>query len=149
MLDKNSRLQPNAEEVAAKVIDGEAIIINLSDGTYYSMDGVGGFIWENLEAERSLDDVALALTSRYDVSQERAWADLERLAQELLRENLVTLSKDGTQRAVDQALPDRQRLPYSAPALNIYRDMAHLLALDPPAVGFQEIAWKDPSEPTG
>ena len=35
------RFRVNTEEVAAKVIDGEAIIINLTTGVYYSMDGVG------------------------------------------------------------------------------------------------------------
>ena len=40
-----SRLKPNEEEVAAKVLDGEAILINLSNGAYYSTDKRGAFIW--------------------------------------------------------------------------------------------------------
>jgi len=42
MLKPESSLRPNEEEVASKVMDGEAILINLSNGIYYSMDKVGG-----------------------------------------------------------------------------------------------------------
>ncbi len=46
MLTLNDRLRPREEEVASKVIDGEAIIINLANGVYYSMDKVGALVWE-------------------------------------------------------------------------------------------------------
>jgi hypothetical protein len=148
MLDKDSRLQPNVEEVAAKVMDGEAILIKLSDGTYYSMDGVGGFVWETLEANHSLAEVTAAVAARYDVTREQAWADLERLAQELVRENLVKVSNHTGRPPGQLGQPSQTGLSYSTPVLNTYRDMADLLALDPPAVGFEEIAWKDPDAPT-
>ena len=146
MLDKDSRLQPNSDEVAAKVMDGEAILIKLSDGTYYSMDGVGGFVWETLEANLSLAEVTSAVVARYKVSQEQAWEDLQRLAQDLIREDLVKVSRNTAPVSGQQKQPSPTSLPYSAPVLNTYRDMAHLLALDPPAVGFAEIAWRDPDD---
>ena len=34
-------LKPNSDGVASKIVDGEAILINLSNGMYYSMDAVG------------------------------------------------------------------------------------------------------------
>ena len=43
--DTDTHLVPNVAEVAAKVMDGEAILINLANGMYYSMDGAGGFLW--------------------------------------------------------------------------------------------------------
>jgi Coenzyme PQQ synthesis protein D (PqqD) len=84
MLTLQSRLRPNEQEVAAKVMDGEAIIINLANGIYYSMDKVGALIWEALAAAHSLEEVILAIIARYDVSREQAQADVERLAAELL-----------------------------------------------------------------
>src|SRR5215510_11576973 len=94
MLTLQQRLSPY-EEVAAKVIDGEAIIINLANGIYYSMDKVGGLIWEMLAETHSLEEVTTALTARYDVSSEQAQADVERLAAELVQENLLLLANDG------------------------------------------------------
>ncbi len=34
------------------------------------------------------------------------------------------------------------RLPYTAPTLEIFRDMQDLLALDPPMAGLSDIPWK-------
>jgi hypothetical protein len=146
MLTPQSRLRPNEQEVAAKVIDGEAIIINLANGIYYSMDKVGGSIWEMLAGAYSLEEVTTAIIARYDVSSEQAQTDVERLAAELLQENLLLIANDGggQEKIVEQE--SQQKLPYEAPILNTYRDMGDLLALDPPTPGLQDIAWKDPDD---
>ena len=146
MLTLRTSLHLNDEEVAAKVLDGEAIMINLSNGNYYSMDKVGGFLWELVEEKRTLGYMVAALQSRYDVSAEQAQADVEQLAAELVRENLVKLSGDGAPLRENQLEASQQKLPYEPPTLNAYRDMADLLALDPPMPGFGEIAWKEPDE---
>jgi hypothetical protein len=140
------RLRPRGEEVAAKVIDGEAIIINLANGIYYSMDKVGGLIWDLVQAGHSLEEVIMAVTDRYDVSREKVEADIQELVEELLRENLVALSEDGAAPAETRQIAQEGKLPYEAPKLNIYRDMGDLLALDPPTPGLGDIPWKDPEE---
>jgi hypothetical protein len=146
MLTPQSRLRPNEQEVAAKVIDGEAIIINLANGIYYSMDKVGGLIWEMLAGAHSLEEVTTALLARYDVSSEQAQADVERLATELLQENLLLATNDGVEPQTLAEPENQQKLPYEMPVLNIYRDMGDLLALDPPTPGLQDITWKDPDD---
>jgi len=145
MLTPQQRLSV-CEEVAAKVIDGEAIIINLTNGIYYSLDKAGGIIWEMLEAGHCLAEVVEATTSRYDVSREQAQADVDRLATELLQENLLKVADDRTPPQKPLVQEGQHKLPYETPTLNIYRDMGDLLALDPPTPGFQEIAWKEPKE---
>ena len=146
MLNLDDHLRPNAEEVAAKVMDGEAILINLSNGIYYSMDKVGGLIWELIERGYSMEQVIVAITARYDVSREQAQADVERLTAELLDENLVAVRTDGSPAAEIDEQHLHPRLPYEAPALNIYRDMGDLLALDPPMPGLAEMNWKEPED---
>jgi len=146
MLTLQSRLRLNENEVAAKVIDGEAIIINLANGIYYSMDKVGGEIWEMLAEGRSLEEVGAAVIARYNVTHEQAQADVERLATELLQENLLMAANDGGLAQSLSVQESQQKLPYEAPSLNIYRDMGDLLALDPPTPGLQDIAWKDPDD---
>ena len=78
MLSLKDRLQPQGNEVAAKVMDDEAIIINLANGIYYSMDRVGASIWEMIEGKHSLDEIITTTVARYDVSPEQAQADIER-----------------------------------------------------------------------
>jgi hypothetical protein len=146
MRDLHQRLRPRGEEVAAKVIDGEAIIINLANGVYYSMDKVGGLIWDLVQAEHNLEEIIVAVTHRYDVSREQVQSDLEQLVDELLRENLVALSENTRPNADTPRVEGQEKLPYETPKLNIYRDMGDLLALDPPTPGLGDIPWKDPEE---
>jgi hypothetical protein len=140
------RLRPNEGEVAAKVFDGEAILINLSSGAYYSMAGVGGLIWELIERGHSLDEIAGVVGARYEVPTDLARADIERLADELVRENLVVAGATGSPGAPVVDPPDGPKLPYVSPTLNIYRDMGDLLALDPPMPALDEIRWEEPPE---
>ena len=148
MLSLKDRLQPQANEVAAKVMDGEAIIINLANGIYYSMDKVGGLIWEMIEVKHSLEEMITTTVARYDVSPEQAQADIERLADELLHENLVTVWEGDA--ASDGRFVSEQpaKLTYETPRLNVYHDMGDLLALDPPVPGLAETPWTDPTAET-
>lgn len=146
MPELNQRLEPFAEEVAAKIIDGEAILINLATGVYYSMDKVGASMWEMIAANHTLEQVVSTVVHRYDVALDQATADVLRLADELLQENLVKL-------AANDALPTAfapnraaAKEPYESPVLNIYRDMGDLLALDPPTPGLDTFNWKDPDD---
>ena len=41
MPEMPERLMPKSDQIAAKVMDGEAVIIDLASGVYYSMDGGG------------------------------------------------------------------------------------------------------------
>ena len=144
MLTFNHCLRPSGEEIAAKVIDGEAIIINLASGIYYSMDKVGGSIWEMIEAGRTLQEILSVILARYDVSHEQAQNDIEQLVNDLLQENLVIAGENGIHSNGLETTANLQKLPYESPKLNTYRDMGDLLALDPPTPGLETIAWKDP-----
>jgi hypothetical protein len=133
MLDSNTRLRPNTDDVAAKVIDGEAIIMNLSNGLYFSMDRVGSAVWEMVEAGLSVDEMSSTLDARYDVDQEVIRDDVNRLVTELLTEELVLVIETGPEsHTSDRGAADH---PYSSPTLSKYDDMADLLALDPPMPG--------------
>jgi hypothetical protein len=124
-------------------MDGEAILINLSNGIYYSMDKVGGLIWEMVEGRRSVEEMTAGIVAHYEVTAEQARVDLERLMEELVQENLVAVAEDGAAGSAVSEQPAADKLSYEAPKLNIYRDMGDLLALDPPTPGLQDIAWKD------
>jgi Coenzyme PQQ synthesis protein D (PqqD) len=146
MLSVTQQVKPNSEEVAAKVMDGEAILINLSNGIYYSMDKVGAVLWELVEKNFSPEAMVGFIINRYEVQAEQARTDVERLLKELLDEKLI-LEVDGV------ANGDREHVeqvdakePYEQPQLNIYRDMGDLLALDPPTPGLEATPWKDPGD---
>ncbi len=145
MLNLQSSLR-RGEEVVAKVMDGEAIVINLANGMYYSMDKVGGAIWALLDEGHCLADIAGAVVALYDVAPAQAQADVERIVNELLTENLVTVIEDRPRPRANPDSAPQPKLAYESPTLNIYRDMGDLLALDPPVPNLGNTPWKAPTE---
>jgi hypothetical protein len=149
MLSGDARFRPNVEEVAADILDGEAIMINLSTGMYYSMDPAGTAVWSLLAAGRSVEEIGTALTRRFDVAREQADADVRLLLAKLVEENLV---RPADREPSGSADPDTRepagepKRPYTAPQLEIYRDVGHLVALDPPMPGLKDLPWQEPGD---
>ena len=151
MQGPNDRLCANDAECAAKVLDGEAVIINLLNGTYYSLDKAGAVAWELAAGGGTISEIVAGVTQRYDVDAARAQADVERLIGELVSERLlVPANGNGAGApAIDAAgSSNGGRLPYESPMLTTYRDMADLLALDPPMPRLEDIVWEEPKAAT-
>lgn len=140
-------LRPNTQEVAAEIIDGEVIIINLSTGIYYSTSGIGAVVWAGIEGAHGLNEILATIVARYDVSPERAEADVKRLATQLLEKRLVGAAEP---RPLGEPKPEpdpESRRPYEPPTLHVYRDMGALLALDPPSPLLKDTPWSAPANP--
>jgi len=138
-MSDSRRFEVNQNEVAAKVMDGEAIIMNIANGAYYSVTGSGALIWEELERGMSVDQVVDALTAVYDVQPDTARADTVGLVGTLLTEGLV-IETDGREGPAPRAA-GVTREPYPEPVFEKFTDMADMLALDPPMPGFDETPW--------
>jgi Coenzyme PQQ synthesis protein D (PqqD) len=134
MVTSSSRFAINTSEVTGQVIDGEAIIMNLATGMFYSIDNVGASIWTWIEQGFSVGEITAQITAHFDVSEDRARSDLEDLAGQLIAENLVEVRDEPGARATSDRsdTPHRTRCPYHPPELNRYSDMTDMLALDPP-----------------
>ena len=117
-------LKPKPDTVVADVVEGEAVIINVETGIYYSTGGVGGWIWSNLAAGVPCEAVRerLIAISR----EENAGPAFDSFVAKLREEGLV----EDADAAADEALPPPHS--YGTPELIIYRDMKELMALDPP-----------------
>lgn len=140
MLTPTTRLCPKDEEIAADVLDGEAIIINLATGSYYAMNNVGALVWRSIEQHCSIDEIAARVADDYEVSQDRARDDLLSLTQRLITEGVVRISDAVS--AAGMSTPSAQRLPYTPPDLSAYSDMRDLLAMDPPMPSVDALARK-------
>ena len=142
MLSPETRYTLNQLEAAASVMDGEAIMMNLTQGVYYSTDGAGARIWELAAAGYTAPEIADALCTEYAVSPEQARPDVNHLLDQFVQEKLLY----AVQRASPPPLLHVGLDPaaYHSPTLEIYREMGHLLALDPPMPGIENISWDDP-----
>ena len=138
MLNRDACYEPDHERAAGEVIDGEAIVINLSTGAYYSLNKSGSEVWRLIEQRQPAAVMLDRITSSFDVAESQAAGDLETLLGQLAAEGLVRETAPGPQVAAP-AIGERQ--PYAAPVLQAYRDMQDLLALDPPAPGLSGLSW--------
>jgi hypothetical protein len=141
MFNPTDSLEVNLDRAAGDVIDGEAIIINLTTGVYYSMQGIGGEIWAMLNERRTFGAMLDAIAATYDVTGDVARRDLDTVLGQLLEEGLIQVASTP---APEHAAPAADtKKPYQPPSLQVYRDMQELLALDPPAPGMNQIAWNE------
>jgi len=124
-----ARLAINASHVVHETIDGEAILIHLGTGTYYSLNGVGAEVWEAAAAGADPDQLLAAARERYESDPSEVEQALRRLLEELLREELLV--EDGAEpRAEPPRLPAGS-VPFAAPVLRVYTDMQGFMLVDP------------------
>lgn len=140
---EGSRYKLNGDEIAAETIAGEAVILNLSSGVYYSLDGAGGLAWTLLERGHTPAEASARVADRYGADQAAVDADIDALLDALLEAGLL-LDDDAAVAAevADDELPPAGE--YVKPSLRAYTDMGDLLALDPPMPGLKEVPWRAP-----
>lgn len=81
-----------SQDVVAREVGGETVLLDLASGTYFGLNEVGGRVWQMLDSgSATIGDLALAVTEEFAVDGEVAEADLLDLARDLLDQGLVTL----------------------------------------------------------
>jgi hypothetical protein len=135
------RYKPNDAEVASKVMDGEAILINLSSGTYYSMDKTASFIWSLISLQYDSEEIINKVSEIYNVNADKIKKDIEDLIENLINEKII-IPSDAAARSGDFT-ESPENADYQKPELNIYNDMKDLLALDPPMPRLDDIPWQN------
>ena len=138
MLNRDACYELDHDRAAGEVIDGEAIVINLGTGAYYSLNESGSRIWQFIEQRQPAGVMLDWILSAYEVGPEDAAADLDAILGQLSAEGLVRVASAGS---TVPAPAGSARKPYAAPRLQAYRDMQDLLALDPPAPGLSGLSW--------
>jgi hypothetical protein len=122
----------NAPQVIGEVIEGEAIIVNLESGAYYSLQGTGALVWTLLGSGASLENINAVVTAQYTGDAGSIAQAVLSLVEELQREGLISAveTAPGDSFAAAPVLPVERR-EFVAPVLAKYTDMADLLLLDP------------------
>lgn len=131
----NQRFRVNTPTVTHETIDGEAVIINLDTGNYYSLVEAGSFIWSLLDKGASAGEVQNVVLQTYQADAHDVDRGVHELLAQLQQENLI-VPANGAAEAVDlaqvAAVGNGHTKPsFNPPSLNKYSDMQELLLLDP------------------
>jgi len=76
-------------DVQCSVLDGEAVLLNLETGSYFTLNSLGTVAWELFNGERTLTHVHAAICERFDVREDVARQDLLSLVSHLAQEGLI------------------------------------------------------------
>ena len=100
----------------------------MSLGHYYSLRNSSFTVWQGLQAGLFPDNLLTYLTNAYEVDADTVREPLGNFLEQLAIEGLIL---EGTPTTVEALSAPVTRQSFTPLALEIYTDMADLLALDP------------------
>ena len=78
-----------SNEPVAVNVDKTVVMMSLSQGKYYGLEGPGGRIWALLETPQTVGTLCAELEKEFEVDPETCERDVEEFVGSLLRESLV------------------------------------------------------------
>jgi len=81
--------RPASEEIVGKVVDDEAIVLDLANGNYYSLEESGALIWQHLVEGLSCAEIERVVLKTYQADPQQVHNDLQELLQDLLAHGLI------------------------------------------------------------
>lgn len=79
----------HSPDATYQTVAGEAILIHLKTGVYYSLNEVGTVFWKMLDGARTIADCAAAIAAEYAAPLDVVTADLLDVAADLVKEGLA------------------------------------------------------------
>ncbi len=79
------------QQVMARQVGDETVILNLESGTYYGMDQVGTRIWQLMTEGKTFSEICDMAQVEYDVERQVLKQDVLKLSRELLDQGLIIL----------------------------------------------------------
>ena len=141
---ENQKFRVNTPTVTHETIDGEAVIINLDSGNYYSLVEAGSFIWSLVERGASASEVQQQVQQTYNGNATDIDQGVQELLTQLQQENLIVPVDGAVERAeVPSSNNGHEKPLFNAPLLNKFSDMQELLLLDP-IHDVDEAGWPKP-----
>lgn len=125
--------QVNSPNVIHEIIDGEAVLVNMENGSYYSIDSVGAVVWDYIERGLSSSQIVEAISEQYAGERADITTGIEQLIDDLQSEQLIVAGRptNSNNHPVTKANTAATKPKFVAPILNKYTDMEDLLLLDP------------------
>lgn len=136
-------LRINQPFVASELIDGEAVIMNLNTGNYYSARSVGGQLWAWIEQGISQEELVSRLVAAYEGDVEDIARAVQSFISHLLEQELIVeapVQASEVPPLLTAMAPASERPRFTAPVLEIFADMRDLLLLDP-IHDVTEVGW--------
>jgi hypothetical protein len=137
-LDLNVCYEVATPEVVDEDFGGEIVVLNLSDGRYFSLRGVAATLWRDARAGHAPDAIMCALRDVDDALAQAVGGFFSALVQAgLIRHRSQPLTEaPAVAASVAELLAER-----AAPVMEAFDDMADLILSDPIHDVEEDIGW--------
>ncbi|MDC7223196.1 MAG: PqqD family protein [Spirochaetales bacterium] len=79
-----------AEDVISTEMDGEAVLMHVPKGKYFSLNETGSLVWTMLErGPASLQEMADAVLAEFEVEEDRCIRDLTKLVKLMMKKGVL------------------------------------------------------------
>ena len=128
-----TRYRANGPRFVDETVDGEALIMDMVKGAYYTCLGPAAIAWDALKRGFEPAEITAMLSSTYEVGPADVDRDLAGFVDELLREEMLVVRDDASPPDLRTPLDGdgAPAGPYEAMSLDRYTDLADLILLDP------------------
>jgi len=90
--DFSKKYPAKGREVVYKEIESKSVLLNLENGSYYTLNKTGTFIWSLLDGKTTVNQLIEPLTQSFDVTKDEASKDIFSLIADLENEGLIHLN---------------------------------------------------------
>jgi hypothetical protein len=125
-----SGFRVDEREVIHETLEGEAVLVHLGTGTYFSLGGSAAEIWPLVVAGAGRDEILAEAVRRFDGERGTIEQEVGDLLGQFVDHGLAV---PAAARELSEAMKhgDGPASPYVSPRLEAFEDMQELLLLDP------------------
>lgn len=84
----DASLRPHTKVLSQRGADA-IVLLSLTNGRYYTLEGVAARAWELFDGTRTQHEVGVVISQEYDVPLDRVLADIDELIEDLDSEELL------------------------------------------------------------
>ncbi len=93
-LEENKTICQSEGQIVSDM-NGEKVMLSISNGKYYNLGTTGGAIWELISSPMTLEGIIGNLTEKYEVDKEDCRREVINFLEILWKEDLVKVSDIG------------------------------------------------------
>jgi hypothetical protein len=148
----SARYRSNTPRFVDETVDGEALIMDMLKGNYYSCVGASAIAWDALKQGATVTGAAAVLADTYGLATTDVAPDVERFVAVLLAEEMLVPNDAANVELGDppDSAPEAASVPdershgtYGPLTFERFSDLADLILLDP-VHDVSEAGWPEP-----
>ncbi|MGP7818711.1 lasso peptide biosynthesis PqqD family chaperone [Niallia sp. 01092] len=75
-------------------MDGETVMMSISNGKYYNLGKIGGKVWGLMSQETTVSQIVLTLQAQFNIEQKECEEQVISFLNQMLKENLVQVKSN-------------------------------------------------------